>query len=147
GRALHGVDGFDGVAPGAQLLGYKIVNNAEGGITSTGSVLRAVESAIAEARRRAMPLVINLSFGIGSARASTPMLDAMIDSVLRLNPNVVMTVAAANDGPGLSTLGTPASAKEVLSVGATQPLVFLGLAQDPSRLGPVASVSWRGGLL
>src|SRR5690606_9392847 len=49
GRRLHGVDGFDGVAPGAQLLGYKIVNNAEGGITSTGSVMRAVESAIAEA--------------------------------------------------------------------------------------------------
>lgn len=146
GRGLHGVDGFDGVAPGAQLLGYKIVNNAEGGITSTGSVMRAVEAAIAEAQRRAMPLVINLSFGIGSARASTPMLDALVDSVLRQHPSVVMTVAAANDGPGFSTLGVPASAEEVLSVGATQPLVFLGMAPDPSRLDPVAGFSSRGGV-
>lgn len=146
GRRLYGVDDFDGVAPGAQLLGYKIVNNAEGGITTTGSVMRAVEAAIAESRRRAMPLVINLSFGIGSARRSASMLDALVDSVLRQHPSVVMTVAAANDGPGLSTLGVPASAEEVLSVGATQPLVFLGMAPDPSRLDPVAGFSSRGGV-
>ena len=31
--------GFDGVAPGAQLLGLKIANNAQGGISTTGSML------------------------------------------------------------------------------------------------------------
>ena len=31
GHDLYGVPGFDGVAPGAQLLGLKIANSAQGG--------------------------------------------------------------------------------------------------------------------
>ena len=46
GHDLYGVAGFDGVAPGAQLLGLKIANSAQGGITTTGSMLRAMDYAI-----------------------------------------------------------------------------------------------------
>lgn len=145
GRALYGVTGFDGVAPGAQLLGYKIVNNAEGGITTTGAMHRAITAALAEAERREMPLVINVSYGVGTPREGTAIIDSIIDGLLASHPAVVMTAAAANDGPGLSTLGVPASAHRVLSVGATLPLVFQGLAPDPARLDPVASFSSRGG--
>src|SRR3989442_161337 len=37
GHNLFDVAGFDGVAPGAQLLGLKIANDARGGISMTGS--------------------------------------------------------------------------------------------------------------
>lgn len=145
GYGLHGVPGFNGAAPGAQLLGLKIARNAEGGITSTGSMRAAIAHAIATARERRQPLVINISFGVGNQREGTADIDHLIDSILAANPDVVMTVAASNDGPGLSTLGFPASAAKVLAVGATQPLVFEGMAPDPSRLDPVASFSSRGG--
>src|SRR6185503_10240405 len=49
---LYGVKGFDGVAPGAQLLGLKIANDAQGGISTTGSMLRAVDYAITFAHQR-----------------------------------------------------------------------------------------------
>jgi subtilisin family serine protease len=145
GFRLHGVHGFNGVAPGAQLLGLKIARNAEGGITTTGSMRQAIVYAIATARERRQPLVINISFGVGNQREGTAAIDAVIDSILDANPDIVMTVAASNDGPGLSTLGFPASAAKVFAVGATQPLVFEGLAPDPSRLDPVAPFSSRGG--
>jgi hypothetical protein len=54
------------VAPGAQLLGLKIANDAQGGISTTGSMLRAVDYAITFAHQRSMPLVLNMSFGVGN---------------------------------------------------------------------------------
>ena len=50
GHDIYGVSGFDGVAPGAQLLGLKIANGANGGITTTGSMVRAMDYAIRFAR-------------------------------------------------------------------------------------------------
>jgi subtilisin family serine protease len=145
GHRLYDVDGFDGVAPGARLLGLKIANNARGGITTSGSMLKALEYAIDFARDRRMPLVVNLSFGVGNQHEGTADIDRLIDSVLADHPDVVMSVAASNDGPGLSTLGFPASAREVIAVGATMPLVFAGLPQSVGRPDPVAFFSSRGG--
>ena len=36
---LYGVSGFDGVAPGAQLLGLKISNRANGSVSTTGAIV------------------------------------------------------------------------------------------------------------
>jgi subtilisin family serine protease len=63
---LYGVPGFDGVAPGAQLLGLKIANSAQGSITTSGSMLRAIDYAIRFANARQLPLILNLSFGVGN---------------------------------------------------------------------------------
>ncbi|MFL5491080.1 MAG: S8 family serine peptidase, partial [Gemmatimonadales bacterium] len=38
GHDMYGVTGFNGVAPGAQLLGLKIANSAQGSITTSGSL-------------------------------------------------------------------------------------------------------------
>ena len=146
GHSLYRVDGFDGVAPGASLLGLKISNDARGGITVTGSIVQAVEYAIRQARSRRMPLVINLSFGVGNEAEGEARIDAVLDSLLAENPDVIMTVSAGNDGPGLSTIGFPGSAKRVISVGATYPGVFL----PPTRSGRkqpdlMAFFSARGG--
>mgnify|MGYP001182175851 CR=1 FL=1 len=145
GHDLYGVKGFNGVAPGAYLLGLKIANNAHGGISTTGSMLAAIGYAVRFARDRALPLVLNLSFGVGNEAEGKARIDAAIDSVLQLNPDVVFVVSAGNDGPGLSTMGFPGSADRVMTVGATFPAVFLGGGM--AATGPVACFSSRGGEL
>lgn len=144
GHNIQGVHGFDGVAPGAMLLGLKIANNADGGVTVPGSIRAALAHAISVAQERHMPLVVNLSFGVGNEEEGAAVIDALVDSVLAQHPSVVMTVAASNDGPGLSTLGFPGSASRVLSIGATQPLVFTGLDPDDPTPDPIAYFSSRG---
>ena len=142
---LYGVSGFDGVAPGAQLLGLKISNRANGSVSTSGAIVAAMDHAIRFAAARRMPLVINFSFGVGNEREGEARIDLLLDSVLARHPEIALTVAAGNDGPGLSTIGFPGSAGRVISVGGTLPSVFL----PPSRTGAateiVADFSARGG--
>ncbi|MEZ4411808.1 MAG: S8 family serine peptidase [Gemmatimonadales bacterium] len=147
GNDMYGVGGFDGVAPGAQLLGLKIANNAHGGVTVTGSMLSAMDYAIRFAKARKMPLVLNMSFGVGNEAEGTARMDRIVDSVLAANPDVVMAISAGNEGPGLSTVGFPGSANLVLTVGATFPLAFLAGAPEDGSPDPVAYFSSRGGEL
>jgi subtilisin family serine protease len=145
---LYGVTGFDGVAPGAQLLGLKIARGAQGGITTTGSILRAVDYAIRFAAARRLPLVINLSFGVGNEIEGEARIDHLIDSILTVHPDVVCTISAGNDGPGLSTLGFPGSATLAISVGATLPSSFLPSGPSGERPADLlAYFSSRGGEL
>ena len=145
GHDMYGVPGFDGVAPGAQLLGLKIANSAQGSITTTGSMMRAIDYAIRFASARRLPLVLNLSFGVGNEIEGTARIDAMVDSVLEANPSLVFTISAGNDGPGLSTVGFPGSAKRAIGVGATLPAVFLSPGPAGARDEQLAYFSSRGG--
>ncbi len=148
GNDMYGVTGFDGVAPGAQLLGLKIANSAQGSITTTGSMMRAVDYAIRFAETRRLPLILNMSFGVGNEVEGRARIDLLIDSLLATRPGLVFTIAAGNDGPGLSTVGFPGSTNRAISVGATLPGTFL----VPDRSGArredqLAYFSSRGGEL
>ncbi len=145
GHDMYGVKDFNGVAPGAYLLGIKIADNADGGISTSGSMLAGIGYAIRFAQERRLPLVINVSFGVGNEREGQARIDRIVDSVLARHPDVVMTISAGNDGPGLSTMGFPGSASRAITVGATFPAVFLG-ASGAGR-DPVAYFSSRGGEL
>ncbi|MGH7591266.1 MAG: S8 family serine peptidase, partial [Gemmatimonadales bacterium] len=143
GHDLYGVPNFDGVAPGAQVIGLKIADDAHGGISTTGAIIRALEYAIRFAAARDLPLVANLSFGVGNEPGVTARIDQLIDSVLMRHPDVAFTVSAGNDGPGVSSLGFPGTARRVISVGATLPGVFFSrVAGTPDVL---AYFSSRGG--
>ncbi|HLB54928.1 MAG TPA: S8 family serine peptidase [Gemmatimonadales bacterium] len=144
GRGIGGVIGFDGVAPGAQLLGLKISRNDFGGITTTGSVVMAMDYAIRFAASRKLPLVLNMSFGVGNEREGAARLDWLVDSILAAHPHVVFVTSAGNDGPGLSTLGFPGSARRAITVGGIQAAAFL---PGPARAEPVLYFSSRGGEL
>lgn len=145
GHDIYGVSGFNGVAPGAWLLGLKIANNAQGGISTTGSMLAAMAYAIRFAEERRLPLVLNLSFGVGNEGEGLARIDQIIDSVLAAHPDVIMTISAGNDGPGLSTMGYPGSAARAISIGATFPGAFIG--SSGRGADPVAYFSSRGGEL
>jgi tripeptidyl-peptidase II len=141
---LYGVSGFDGVAPGAQLLALKISNRANGSVSGHGSILAAMRYAIGVAATRRQPLVINLSFGVGNEREGEARIDRLIDSVLAEHPDLPLVVSAGNDGPGLSTVGFPGSASRAISVGGTVPASFLPPGDSPAA-EIVADFSARGG--
>ena len=133
GHNLFGVAGFDGVAPGAQLIGLKISNNARGGVSVTGSMQRAMAYAARFAEARGLRLVLNLSFGLGNEFEGRAVIDSIVNAFLMEHPSVVFAISAGNDGPGLSTLAFPASADLALSAGAAFPGAF---ARSPYAVGP-----------
>ena len=109
-------------------------------------MIRAMDYAIRFAESRRMPLVINMSFGVGNELEGQARIDHLIDSSLAAHPDVVFTIGAGNDGPGLSTLGFPGSATRIISVGALFPGVFLsGDGADPAPANSIADFSARGG--
>ena len=138
------MSGFDGVAPGAQLLALKISDRANGSVSGHGSIVAAMRYAIGVAATRRQPLVINLSFGVGNEREGAARIDRLIDSVLAEHPELPLVVSAGNDGPGLSTVGFPGSASRAISVGGTVPASFLPPDQSPAA-EIVADFSARGG--
>ncbi len=137
GRNMFGVDGFDGVAPGAQILALKISDNSRGAISVTGSMVRAMNYAADYAEERNLPLVLNLSFGIGNEIEGSAALDSIVNNFALRYPDVLFVISAGNDGPGLSTVWFPGSAEHALSVCALFPGAFaerpgaaLGSEQD-----------------
>ena len=149
GHSLFNVSGFDGVAPGAQLVGLKIANAARGGISVTGSMQRAMAYAARYAEQRNMPLVLNLSFGVGNEHEGHAVIDSIVNAFLVAHPAAVFTISAGNDGPGLSTLGFPGSADLALSVGASYPGAFARPVQPGTAPAPDVMGWWssRGGEL
>ena len=148
GYRINQQEGFNGVAPGAKVIGLKIGQNAIGGVSTTESIKNALEYAARFARERGVQVVCNLSYGVESLIEGHSDIDEFIDSFLRRHPYLIFCTSAGNEGPGLSSVGTPAAATEALSIAAV-------LAQDSGRdvMGytmqdPVLTVfSSRGGEL
>lgn len=147
GHAIGGVEGFDGIAPGAQIIALKIADDARGGISTTGAMVEAMDYAARFAAERHLPLVLNMSFGIGNMEPGAAVMDSVVDAFLVAHPGVVFAIAAGNDGPGTRTMGLPASAALALAVGAVYPAEFSPVqfgTQSPDVLGWWSS---RGGAL
>src|SRR5881296_4296903 len=112
-------------------------------------MVRAMEYAARFAAQRDLPLVLNMSFGVGNEQEGRAVIDSLVNVFLTAHPDVVFAISAGNDGPGLSTMGFPGSADLALSVGAAYPGAF----QRPPQQGvpPVRDVlAWfssRGGEL
>ncbi|MBL8786573.1 MAG: S8 family serine peptidase [Deltaproteobacteria bacterium] len=122
GYRIEGRDGFDGLAPGARVMSLKIGHNAlSGGATTSGSMLEAIRYASRWARDHATPVVINLSYGVGNEVEGASEIEAAVDEELRQNRWLAMASSAGNEGPGISSVGTPGSALLVWTAGALLP--------------------------
>jgi len=137
GFGIDGQKGFDGVAPGAQILALKIGDNTlTGGSTTPGSMLSAWRYAAKKATELGMPLVIQMSYGTGSENEGKGEAERLIEELLEEYPQAVATVSAGNEGPALSSIGMPACARSVLSIAAVmnrssaKDLFAVDLAQD-----------------
>ena len=146
GNDIYGVAGFDGVAPGAQIVGIKFADNLRGSVTTSGSMERAMEYAARVATERHLPLVMNMSFGVGNARMGRAVSDSLVDRFLLAHPDVIFTIAAGNEGPGTSTMGQPGSSQLALTIGAIFPRAASSVFFD----SPNDAMGWwgsRGGAL
>jgi len=107
GVASHGK--FTGVAPGALLANIKVINKE--GIGYDSWIIAGIEEAVEDGVD-----IINLSLGGGMNGDGSDPLSMAVDWAV--DNNVVVVVAAGNEGPHYSSLGTPAVAKKAITVGA-----------------------------
>ncbi len=122
GYRIYGQEDFNGIAPGAQIISLKIGNgNNPGGSTTTSSVIRAVEFIENYLQSHDEPIVINLSYGIGTIAPWESDLSNLFHQLILDHTNVFVCVSNGNDGPGIATTGCPADDPFVFSVGAFLP--------------------------
>ncbi|MFF1398069.1 S8 family serine peptidase [Streptomyces sp. NPDC058287] len=111
GRAAE-KGGVTGVAPGANLLAYKVMDDAGEGYTS--DIVAGIEAAVDPANPHRAD-VVNMSLG-GYGDGRDPLGTA---ATAATKAGVVVVASAGNDGPGSGTVGTPAAADGVIAVGAS----------------------------
>lgn len=105
-----GSDGLrKGVAPGALIISGKVLGDDGNGATS--GVIAGMEWAVAQDAD-----VINMSLGGGPTDGTDPLSQAL--NTLSEDSDSLFVVAAGNDGPASSTIGSPGSADAALTVGA-----------------------------
>jgi minor extracellular serine protease Vpr len=98
-----------GVAPGASLLAYRVLD-AEG-IGTDANILAAIDQAVKDGAN-----VMNLSLGSDVNVPEDPLSWALTRAA---EQGVVAVVAAGNAGPDDWTVGSPGAAPSVISVGAS----------------------------
>ena len=124
GYAINNEPGFNGVAPGAQLISVKFSSDPDDDLTVAGSMKRAYDYAAQLAdslEEEGIPVVINMSFGIGSAYEGKAEMEDYINDLIPEHPNLYVITSAGNEGPGISTVGIPAAAAQTIAVGALLP--------------------------
>ena len=148
GYRINNQEDFHGVAPGAKLMSLKIGQNAIGGVSTTESMKKAFNYAARYAREHNVPVVCNMSYGVDSEIEGHSAIDKFVDNLLRENPYLVFCTSAGNEGPGLSTVGTPSAASECICVAA---LMAADTARDVAGWtideAVVTTFSSRGGEL
>lgn len=110
---------FNGVAPGANLIGAKIGNNEySGGASVTESMKQAYEYVDALSKEIKQPIIINMSYGIGSEIETHAEMEIYLNELVDRNPYIYICKSGGNDGPGISTLGQPSAATKLIVTGA-----------------------------
>ena len=113
-----GNNDLNGVAPGAYLGSLKLGNSIIDGLSTSGSMKAAYEYADKISRERNEPVIINMSYGIGSEIESESEMEHFLDQLVSANPYLYIATSNGNEGPGISTTGLPASSSSVFSSGA-----------------------------
>ncbi|HWY33368.1 MAG TPA: S8 family serine peptidase, partial [Nitrosopumilaceae archaeon] len=96
-----------GVAPKAKLFSYKVSSNGES--VSSDLIVKAIHRAIEDKVN-----VINISLGVNKTNDE---IDQAVSEAVK--NGIVVVVAAGNNGPDHSTIGSPGKDPDVITVGAT----------------------------
>ena len=121
---------YRGVAPEASLYSAKVLGVSGGGLTS--QVIAGLEWAAEQGVH-----VINLSLGSAGNSDGTDALSVACDTIMARG--IVICVAAGNEGPYNYTIGSPAAATQVITVGACslEPQVADFSSRGPTKDGRV----------
>jgi subtilisin family serine protease len=118
GSMIGGID-FNGIAPGAQMMSMKLGNNLySGGATVTESMKKAYLYADKISKEAKVPVIINMSFGIGSEIEGQAEMETFLENLTKENPYLYICLGSGNEGPGISTPGLPSASYAVFSSGA-----------------------------
>lgn len=125
---------YSGVAPGAALVVYKVLDS--GGSGTMSDVIDAIDDVISHKAQYNIR-VMNLSL---SSQGSSDGKDALSLACNRaMNSGIVVVLAAGNDGPERRTIGSPAAAAVPITVGAGADAGKNGFyVADFSSRGPTA---------
>lgn len=117
---------FKGVAPGAALVGIKVLSNrsVQGAIRCTAATSEIVSGVQWMIDNKATYGIEagNMSLGAAGCSNGTDSLSAIVNSAV--DAGITMTVSAGNEGPtagpdpGDCTIGSPAAAEKAITVGA-----------------------------
>ncbi|MDT7726124.1 MAG: hypothetical protein QOI21_2700 [Actinomycetota bacterium] len=100
---------FRGVAPGVRLLDGKVLGDGGGGAES--GVILGMQWAVEQGAR-----IISMSLGGADSSSLDPVEEAV--NTLSAEHGTLFVIAAGNDGPRDTTVGSPGSADAALTVGA-----------------------------
>lgn len=126
GTGAAGQGKYRGVAYECEYVIAKVLKGNGSGLMS--DVIAGLEYAVDQGVH-----VINLSLGGGTVNDGTDALSVACDNAV--DAGIVVCVAAGNSGPGAQTCGSPACAKKVITIGATDKQD--GIASYSSR-GPTS---------
>jgi serine protease AprX len=132
--AGSGDAGTKGVAPGAALVGVKVLNSAGSG-TST-AIINGINWCVTNKTLYGIE-ILSLSLGSSGSSNGTDAISVACNNAV--NAGLVVCVAAGNSGPARYTVGSPGAAANVITVGAMSDCGEKGyfLANFSSR-GPTA---------
>ncbi|MBE3520014.1 MAG: S8 family serine peptidase [Firmicutes bacterium] len=127
----EGNSAYKGVAPGAALVGIKVLD-ANGSGTTTG-IISGIDWMIRNKSTYGIRIA-NMSLGSSGSSDGTDSLSQAVNNAVA--NGIIMVVAAGNSGPATYTIGSPAAAADAITVGALY---------DPGEKGWVlAEFSSRG---
>jgi len=104
---------FQGIAPNANLVVFKVLD--QNGAGATSSVIAAIEYIVSH--RRALGVqVINLS--LGKPITAPAQFDPLVQAIEQASAKgLIVVVAAGNDGPGYGSINSPGNAPSAITVG------------------------------
>lgn len=120
-----------GVAPGAKVINAKVLDDSGNG--TIDGVIEGLEWAAAHGAD-----IASMSIGTSSAATGPDPMSRAVDAISR-SSGMLVVVAASNNGPGESTIGSPGWADEALTVGAvTKADALASFSSRGPRLGDFA---------
>lgn len=129
-----GNSAYKGVAPGAALVGVKVLDSQGSG--SMSDVTAGIDWAVANKATYGIE-IISLSLGTDSSSNGQDSTSLAVNNAV--NSGIVVCVAAGNSGPSRYTIGSPGAAANAITVAAMADVGEMGfnLAYFSSR-GPTA---------
>lgn len=138
---------YSGVAPGAQLVGFKIASAAQGVVYDFGweaNAMAAIEYLMEHNKELGVSIVHN-SWGI--FEVDNPDSEPVIQMVrAAVNAGFIFVFSAGNNGPGKNTVGWPGAMGNVITVGSTLKTAPYAMSSFSSR-GPQVDVTAPGSLI
>jgi len=112
---------YKGVAPGAALVGVKVLNKKG---TGTVSDVNAGIQWVIDNKATFGIEILNISLGISGSSDGTDSTSLLVNAAF--DAGIVVTVSAGNEGPEKYTIGSPAAAEKAITVGAMADVGKLG---------------------